>query len=40
MFFFACLGVLLICTMCMDNLIYGSGGKKVVNNEMERIEIF
>jgi len=33
----ACLGVLarLICTMCMDNLMYRSGGKKVVNNETE-----
>jgi hypothetical protein len=24
-----------ICTMCMDNLMYGAGGKKVVNNETE-----
>ena len=38
----ACLGVLdwLICTMCMDNLMYGAGGKKVFNNETDRFEIF
>jgi hypothetical protein len=30
----------LICTVCMDNLMYGAGEKKVVNNETERFEIF